>query len=128
MTDAATGEPIAVENVVMLFVRHNDIDPRPEVELLEVNMQGTGTAYLARDGQLYKLKWQRLADSDVFTLVDDAGNLVPFKPGQTWFEVMTASTEYDETTQQFTLFKDWKTDKQVSIKHRKKITEWLYGH
>lgn len=107
LTDAATGEPIAVENVVMLFVRHNDVDPRPEVELLEVNMQGTGTAYLARDGQLYKLKWQRLAESDVITLVDDAGNLVPFKPGQTWFEVMTASTEYDESTHQFTLFKDW---------------------
>lgn len=107
LTDAATQEPIAVENVVILFTRHNDVDPRREVELLEVNMQGTGTAYLARDGQLYKLKWQRLAESDVITLIDDAGNLVPFKPGQTWFEVMTASTEYDEVNQKFTLIKDW---------------------
>ena len=46
LTDAATSQPIAFENVLVMFARHTDIDPRPEVELLEVNMQGTGDAFL----------------------------------------------------------------------------------
>lgn len=110
LIDAATKQPITADNVLMIMTRHNDVDPRAEVEILEVNIQGTGTAYLARDGQLYQVKWQRLAESDVITLVDDAGNLVPFKPGQTWVEVMTANSVYeqDEDNHKFTLVSDWK--------------------
>lgn len=109
LTDAATGEPIAFENVLVMFARHTDIDPRPEVELLEVNMQGTGDAYLARDGKVVPVKWQRLAESDVITLVDENGELVPFKPGQTWVEVLTANAtfEQDGGAFKFTLMKDW---------------------
>ncbi len=109
LTDAATSQPIAFENVLVMFARHTDIDPRPEVELLEVNMQGTGDAYLARDGKVVPVKWQRLAESDVITLVDEAGELVPFKPGQTWVEVLTANAtfEQDGGAFKFTLFKDW---------------------
>ena len=110
LVDAGNKQPIAVNNVLMILTRHNDVDPRPEVEILEVNIQGTGTAYLARDGKLYQVKWQRLAESDVITLVDDAGNLVPFKPGQTWVEVLTANTVYEQDgdNHKFTLISDWK--------------------
>lgn len=109
LVDAGNEQPITADNVVMILTRHNDIDPRPEVEILEVNIQGTGTAYLARDGMLYQVKWQRLSESDVITLVDDAGNLVPFKPGHTWVEVMTFNTFYEQTgdSHQFTLVTDW---------------------
>lgn len=110
LIDAATKQPITADNVLMIMARHNDVDPRAEVEILEVNIQGTGTAYLARDGQLYQVQWQRLAESDVITLVDDAGNLVPFKPGQTWVEVMTFNTVYEQDgdNHKFTLITDWK--------------------
>ena len=109
LTDAATSQPIAFENVLVMFARHTDIDPRPEVELLEVNMQGTGDAFLARDGKVVPVKWQRLAETDVITLVDENGALVPFKPGQTWVEVLTANAtfEQDGSAFKFTLFKDW---------------------
>jgi hypothetical protein len=110
LVDAATNQPIAVDNVLILQARHDDIDSRPEVEILEVNLLGTGPAFLVRDGQLYQVKWQRLTESDVITLVDDAGNLVPFKPGQTWVEVMTANTVFtqDGSSYKFTLISDWK--------------------
>ena len=109
LTDAATSEPIAFENVLVMYARHTDIDPRPEVELLEVNMQGTGPAFLARDGKVLPVKWQRLAESDVITLVDDNGNLVPFKPGKTWVEVLTANAtfEQDGNAFKFLLISDW---------------------
>ena len=109
LTDAATEEPIAFENVLIMYARHTDIDPRPEVELLEVNMQGTGPAFLARDGKVVPVKWQRLAESDVITLVDDNGDLVPFKPGRTWVEVLTANAtfEQDGSTFKFLLISEW---------------------
>ena len=109
LTDAGTSEPIAFENVLVMFARHTDIDPRPEVELLEVNMQGTGDAFLARDGKVVPVKWQRLSETDVITLVDENGDLVPFKPGRTWVEVLTANAtfEQDGNSFKFTLFKDW---------------------
>lgn len=109
LVDGATNQQLAFENVLIIQARHTDVDPRPEVELLEVNMQGTGTAFLARDGQLVQVKWQRLAESDVITLVDDAGNLVPFKPGKTWVEVLTANSIFtqDGSNWKFTLISDW---------------------
>jgi hypothetical protein len=79
------------------------------VELLEVNMQGTGPAFLARDGKVVPVKWQRLAESDVIALVDDNGDLAPVKPGRTWVEVLTAnaSFEQDGSTFKFLLISDW---------------------
>jgi hypothetical protein len=110
LVDAATNQPIAFDNVLILQARHDDIDSRLDWEILEVNLLGTGPAFLVRDGQLYQVKWQRLTESDVITLVDDAGNLVPFKPGQTWVQVLTANSIFtqDGSNYKFTLISDWK--------------------
>lgn len=109
LTDALTNQPIQADNVVILFVRYEEVDPRPEVEVLDFKLLGTGTAYLARDGQIYKVNWQRLREEDVLTLVDDAGQVVPFKPGQTWFEVMglTTRVQNEGATWRFTFGRDW---------------------
>jgi len=110
LTDANTNQPIAFDNVLILLARYTDIDPRPEVEIMEVNLQGAGQAYLARDGKVVPCRWQRLTESDVITLVDDNGNLVPFKPGQTWVELMSANTSFTQENNgfNFTLVSDWK--------------------
>lgn len=110
LTDANTKQPIAFDNVLMLFARYTDIDPRPEVEIMEVNLQGAGPAYLARDGKVVPCRWQRLAETDVISLVDDNGNPVPFKPGQTWVEVLSANTSFTQEGNafHFTLVSDWK--------------------
>lgn len=109
LTDALTKQPITADNVVILLVRYEEVDPRPDVEVLDFKLMGIGPAYLARDGQIYKVNWQRLREEDVLTLVDDAGHPVPFKPGQTWFEVMGLSTrvQNDGNTWRFTFGRDW---------------------
>lgn len=110
LTDANTKQPIAFDNVLVLFARYTDIDPRPEVEIMEVNLQGAGPAYLARDGKVVPARWQRLAETDIISLVDDNGNPVAFKPGQTWVEVLTANTSFTQegAAFHFTLISDWK--------------------
>lgn len=93
LTDAATGEQIGAENVVVIFVPHQDVVPSAETEMMEMALNGSGDALLLRDGQLYRLRWQRSAADALLTLVDANGQLVAFKPGQTWFEVVNTGSE-----------------------------------
>jgi len=109
LTDALTKQPIAYDNVVIIQVRHNNISPAPPVEIIDMSILGTGTAYVARDGQLYKVNWSRMAEDQVLTLTNEDGTPFAFKPGQTWVEVMTLNTavKQDGNAWHFTLVKDW---------------------
>jgi hypothetical protein len=109
LTDELTKQPIAVDNLVVIFVRHSRIDPRADVEVLDAPMLGTGQAYLARDGKIYPVLWSRMAEDQVLTLIDENGNPFPFKPGQTWVEVFTinSTAAQEGNAWRFQFFKDW---------------------
>lgn len=108
LTDRLTSQPIAADNVVTLCVPHQYYARTPEVEVLDIIMDssaasyvgcdgqtykgGTGAAYIARDGKMYKVIWQRAQRNTALTLLNADGTLFPFKPGQTWFEVIGASS------------------------------------
>ena len=109
LTDRLTGKPIAAQNVVTLCVPHQYYVKRSDSEVLDIIMDpgsasykgcdgqtykgGTGAAYVARDGQMYQVTWQRAKKDSVLTLVNPDGSLFPYKPGQTWFEVIGASSD-----------------------------------
>ena len=61
---------------------------------------GSGAAYIARDGQIYKVTWLREKKDGVFSLLNADGTLFPYKPGQTWYEVLGASSKVDSTIPQ----------------------------
>jgi hypothetical protein len=109
LTDALTKQQIAADNLVIIQVRHNEVDPRPDVEVLDMSILGNGPAYLFRDGQMFEVKWQRLTENDLLTLVDAEGKPVAFKPGQTWFEVMTVNTTMTQegAVWRFRFVSDW---------------------
>ena len=109
LTDRQTSLPVAVENVVMLCVPHRDYVRTQEMEVLEILMEpngpaytgcdgrtyagGSGAAYIARDGFIYPVIWQRARPDAVLTLLDASGAPFPFKPGQTWFEVLGSHSQ-----------------------------------
>ncbi len=109
LTDALNNKQIAADNLVVIQVRHTEIDPRPEVEVLDMSILGSGQAYLFRDGVVQEVKWQRLMESEVLTLVDADGKPVAFKPGQTWFEVMSLNTTnaQEGAVWRFRFVSDW---------------------
>ena len=108
--DRVNDEPITAENVVMIYVYHQEIDPRPEVEVLDISLLGTGTAYILRDGKMYDVTWSRPDEFSTLTLLNPDGSPFPFKPGQTWFEIMAFNTnldKQDDGSYRFTFISDW---------------------
>ena len=99
LTDRLTGQPITADNVVMVVVKNVEV----EKNIYEIRLSGTGQAYIARDGVIYEVKWYRGDADDILVLQDLQGNPFPFKPGQTWFEILSdpISIENEDDTWRF---------------------------
>ena len=83
LTDRLTNQPIAFDNVAVLYVTHELYSPG----IYDILFSGSGDGYAFRDGQVYQVKWQR-GDTDVVSLTNLDGTPFAFKPGTTWFEIV----------------------------------------
>jgi hypothetical protein len=96
LVDQTTNEQITTNNVVVLFVPHETIyrsaSGNSEIIDIKLDSQTTGSGYAFRDGQVYEVKWSRPNPEGVLLLTLADGSPYPFKPGNTWFEVMGQST------------------------------------
>jgi hypothetical protein len=99
LTDRLTGQPIAFDNVVVLYVTHEvySTDSHGN-KIYDILFSGSGDGYAFRDGQAYQVKWQR-NDTDVVSLTNPDGTPFPFKPGNTWFEVVGVTSTVQQTAQ-----------------------------
>jgi hypothetical protein len=110
LVDRDNEKDIEAANVAVIFVRHVDVDDRPTVEVLDVSLLGTGTAYIARDGNVYEVTWSRPNEESILTFLNEDGSVFPLKPGQTWVEVMTlngTAEKQDDGNYRFTLVSEW---------------------
>lgn len=93
-TDAATGEQVWTDNVIIIEVPHNrrpDIFPEGATyESLEIALWDQGRAYLVRDGVFYQGYWRRRDREPGSALQIIYGNNAPImmKPGRTWVSVV----------------------------------------
>jgi len=94
LTDRLTNQPIAFDNVVVLYVTYELYSPG----IYDILFSGSGDGYAFRDGQVYQVKWQR-NDTDVVSLTNPDGTPFPFKPGTTWFEVVGTNSTVQQTDQ-----------------------------
>lgn len=102
MTDRLTGDPLAFENVVILFANHEVVTPTIiDIDLLYMRRM---PALLFRDGQMYEIFWTTKSGSyevesgklRPIRFIDYQGNEFPLKPGQTWVQVVQPYTPYYE--------------------------------
>lgn len=100
LRDALGDIPVAADNVVILFMPHEFFSVSPEV--VEMRFSESGPAVAFRDGQAYELNWVRPSRKFVVYLATEGGEIYPFKPGTTWFEVMGLSTRIIKNE------KDWR--------------------
>ncbi len=100
-TDYLTGEQLATTNVVMIFANHVETDILEDTwggghMSIEIQIWGYGLALIFRDGQMFEGFWDRYDPSHMLTFNDGAGNAVPLKPGNTWFQMVPLGTEKTE--------------------------------
>jgi hypothetical protein len=99
-SDALTGEQVTFENVVILYAEHfvSDFieDEGANLYALGFVLTGSGRAVLLRDGQRYEATWERDSADHMIQFFGPDGNLIPFKPGRTWFNVVSSELEPPE--------------------------------
>jgi len=102
-TDRLNGEPLAYENVIVLYADHKvQKEYIIDVDLLYVKR---GKALLFRDGKMHEIYWTTRSEEYEQTtgklrpirFIDAEGNPFPLKPGQTWIELMPTHSPYWET-------------------------------
>jgi hypothetical protein len=90
--DAINNQQITAANVVVIYALHAPSNIREDENgqffSYEIFLTGDGPAQLFRDGKMYQVKWER-GEKGLPRFVDDRGRPAPFKPGNTWFEVVT---------------------------------------
>jgi hypothetical protein len=91
LTDQLTGEPIQSANVVLIKVPHELYARTPEI--VEIQLYGEGEGLAMRDGVAYEVRWIRPYPEGVLYLTFPDGSAYPFKPGNTWFELVGISSE-----------------------------------
>ena len=92
--DRAANEQIHATNVMIIEEEHTE-QPfvhegywGPPNYAFSVNFIGTGRAVLLRDGQYIEGEWRRERREDPLTFYDADGEVLPFKPGNTFFELV----------------------------------------
>jgi hypothetical protein len=110
LTDKLTSKPVAADNLVTICAPHQIVKKTTESEIIDILPSpasgmvvscdgkqyagGTGPAFVARNGQIYPVTWKREKKTDLITLFGADGKPFPYKPGQTWFEVIGASSNF----------------------------------
>jgi len=97
LVDRTTNEQLAADNVVVILTPHQyAFDTHPGVnEVIDINLSGSGPAYAFRDGQVFQVVWNRPGKNSVLFLTFQDGSSYPFKPGNTWFEVIGTSSRVE---------------------------------
>jgi hypothetical protein len=95
MTDRLTGAQAAADNVVVVLAPHSyAFSTHPGInEIIDISLSGNGVGYAFRDGQVYQINWHRPNKDSILMISFPDGTLYPFKPGNTWFEVIGQSSQ-----------------------------------
>lgn len=91
-TDALTGEQLGFENVIYIgstLEEHVLFEEKyyGAEKSLYIELQGSGPARLARDGQIFEGRWVREGESDMLTFTTTGGEPLLLKPGRTFIHI-----------------------------------------
>lgn len=108
LMDRVTGAQVNAANVVLLFVTHtfaNSYDQEDEV--FQIDLTGSGEAYVFRDGVGLLAKWYRTDRDQPLILATLAGTPIFMRPGITFYEVIGSRSYVDQGDGEWTFRHDW---------------------
>lgn len=91
--DRLTGSRLSAENVVVMFAQHTFENRGATIVGIELAYVPKRYGILFRDGKVYDIHWASPRSKLTFT--DDAGKVIAFKPGTTFFEVVSYESTWD---------------------------------
>lgn len=97
LVDALTGEQLAADNVVVLFVPHSFYKKTASTEIIDIDLTGSGAALVFRNGLAYPVTWIRPADGGILNLLTPTGEHFPLAPGQTWYQVLSLDSTQSQS-------------------------------
>ena len=98
LIDQLTGERVVADNVVVLWVPHEDALDSSDTEAYLLNFIGQGQGIVFRNGRAIRVLWERGSAASMVNLKMENGSIFLLKPGITWFEVVgeTSTVEMPE--------------------------------
>jgi hypothetical protein len=99
-TDRLTGRQLQVENIIVLYARHEVVSPTN----LDIHLDrgSVGPAVLFRNGKLFKIEWTMPSGpggaSGPIMFQDAGGNPAPLAPGHTWVILATPDSTLEQTS------------------------------
>jgi hypothetical protein len=94
VTGAITTEQVSAANVLIINADYeptNFIEDENDFYSAFVELTGSGSASVFRDGVQIKGTWHRPSLQHFFQFLDGNGNTITLKPGNTWFEIAPLS-------------------------------------
>ncbi len=95
LVDRNTGDQLAFSNVVIIFAEYTELAPSRYLIDIWGNDKGK-KAYFFRDGQVFEGKWRAKNDSDPMQFINDQGESMALKPGNTWIVIASLNSTYEE--------------------------------
>ncbi len=92
LTDQLTGQQVAADNIVILALPHRYAFKSGNSEIVEIELGNNGQGYAIRDGFIYQINWNHPSKDSVIYLTFPDGTPYPFKPGNTWFQIIGESS------------------------------------
>jgi len=102
LVDQMTGEAVHASNVVFLMAYHtfkNTFDQEDEV--YQIDLTGSGEAYVFRDGVGIPARWIRTNKDQPLLLTALNGAPIYFRPGITFYEVLGSASYVDQDAGQW---------------------------
>ena len=89
--DEASGEQVAVKNVIVLWAKYTAASrDKAGSTTYDITLVGNGRATVFRDGQAFSGTWEAGADAPPVFKAED-GTQIKLQPGNTWFQVVDTS-------------------------------------
>ncbi len=91
--DANTGLQLNFKNVIVVGAHHVETDILEDMVgggsySIQIQIWGEGPVSIFRDGQRFEGRWRRQNESDMLTFYDLQGNILPLKPGNSFFQMV----------------------------------------
>jgi hypothetical protein len=94
LVDRLTGRQLGADNVLLLFARHRFENIQGTIIEIELTYLPKRNGVLFRDGRMYPVHWSSTGLK--LRLEDDQGQEVPLKPGNTFFQLVSYQSTWDE--------------------------------